>query len=104
MPGIVIKPRSRIYHGHDWVYASEIQKNFGEPEPGEVISLKDFKDRPLGTAIYNPQSQIVARRISRRKEELNQDFFNRRLERAQKYRESIGFGDDDSLYLSLIHI
>ncbi len=93
MSGIVVKPRSRIYHGHDWVYASEIQKVFGEPAPGAVISLKDFKDRPLGTAIYNPASQIVARRFSRRKEELTVDFFVRRIERALKHRESLGFGD-----------
>ena len=66
MAGIVVKPRSRIFHGHDWVYSSEVQKTFGDPQPGEVISLKDFRDRPLGTAIYNPASQIVARRISRR--------------------------------------
>lgn len=96
MAGIVVKPRSRIYHGHDWVYASEIQKTFGDPEPGDVISLKDFKDRPLGTAIYNPASQIVARRISRRKEELNHDFFVRRLERALQHRKNLRF--EDSLY------
>ena len=66
MAGLVIKPRSRIFHGHDWVYSSEVQKIFGDPKPGSVISLKDFRDRPLGSAIYNPDSQIVARRISRR--------------------------------------
>ncbi|MDF1826182.1 MAG: class I SAM-dependent rRNA methyltransferase [Verrucomicrobiales bacterium] len=91
MPGLVIKPRSRIFHGHDWVYSSEVQKAFGNPEPGDVISLKDFKDRPLGTAIYNPESQIVARRFSRRKQELDAAFYVRRLERAQKLRESLGF-------------
>ncbi|MDF1814460.1 MAG: class I SAM-dependent rRNA methyltransferase [Verrucomicrobiales bacterium] len=93
MAGIVIKPRSRIFHGHDWVYGSEIQKTFGEPNPGDVISLKDFKDRPLGTAIYNPESQIVARRFSRRKEELNEDLFVRRIERALLHRENLGFTD-----------
>jgi len=93
MSGIVVRPRSRIFHGHDWVYASEIQKTFGNPEPGDVISLKDFKDRPLGTAIYNPDSQIVARRISRRKQELDAEFFQRRLERAQALRDSMAFPD-----------
>ncbi len=93
MSGIVVRPRSRIFHGHDWVYASEIQKTFGNPEPGDVISLKDFKDRPLGTAIYNPDSQIVARRISRRKQQLDAEFFQRRLERAQALRESMAFPD-----------
>ena len=77
MPGIVVRPRSRIFHGHDWVYASEIQKTFGDPEPGDVVSMKDFKDRPLGSAIYNPASQIVARRISRRKQRMDGDFFRR---------------------------
>ncbi|WP_018968717.1 class I SAM-dependent rRNA methyltransferase [Rubritalea marina] len=87
MAGIIIKPRSRVFHGHDWVYASEIQKTFGNPEPGEVISMKDFRDRPLGTAIYNPNSQIVARRISRRKQKLDLEFFTRRFEQAIALRE-----------------
>ncbi|MGJ8673312.1 class I SAM-dependent rRNA methyltransferase [Rubritalea sp.] len=87
MAGLIIKPRSRIYHGHDWVYSSEIQKTFGAPEPGDVISLKDFRDRPLGTAIYNPDSQIVARRISRRKQKLDQEFFERRIQQAIDVRE-----------------
>lgn len=91
MPGLVIKPRSRIFHGHDWVYATEVQKSFGDPQPGDVISLKDFRDRPLGTAIYNPTSQIVARRISRRKQELDAEFFERRLRRALAVREAMAF-------------
>ncbi|MDF1861029.1 MAG: class I SAM-dependent rRNA methyltransferase [Verrucomicrobiales bacterium] len=94
MPGLVIKPRSRIFHGHDWVYSSEVQKIFGEPEAGELVTLKDFKDRPLGTAIYNPESQIVARRISRRKQELDADFFDRRIQRALRFREGLGFSND----------
>ncbi len=92
MPGLIIKPRSRIFHGHEWVYASEIQKTFGNPEPGDVVTLKDFKDRPLGVAIYNPQSQIVARRISRRKQKLDAEFFLRRLGQAINYRESLKIG------------
>lgn len=91
MAGLVIKPRSRIFHGHDWVYATEVQKAFGDPKAGDVISLKDFRDRPLGTAIYNPASQIVARRISRRKQELDADFFDRRLRRALALRETMAF-------------
>jgi len=90
MPGLIIRPRARIFHGHDWVYASEIQKVFGDPKPGEVISLKDFRDRPLGTAIYNPESQIVARRISRRKQKLDAEFFERRIGQAIELRERSG--------------
>ncbi len=89
MAGLVVKPRARIFHGHEWVYGSEIKKVFGEPNPGDVISLKDFKDRPLGSAIYNPHSQIVARRFSRRRQDLDREFFDRRLQRALQYREEL---------------
>jgi 23S rRNA (cytosine1962-C5)-methyltransferase len=88
MAGLIIRPRSRIFHGHEWIYSTEVQKIFGEPKPGDVITLKDFKDRPMGTAIYNPQSQIVARRISRRKEDLDHEFFVRRFRRALAWREA----------------
>lgn len=90
MSGLVVRPRARMFHGHDWVYGSEVQKVFGDPVPGDVVSLKDFRDRPLGSAIYNPQSQIVARRFSRRKQELDRDFFVRRIRRAWGYREALG--------------
>ncbi|MEM9081918.1 MAG: class I SAM-dependent rRNA methyltransferase [Verrucomicrobiota bacterium] len=89
MPGLIIKPRSRIFQGHDWIYASEIKKTFGDPAPGDVITLKDFKDRPLGSAIYNPQSQIVARRLSHRAQDLDLDFLFRRLQRAADLRNSL---------------
>ncbi|HWB02172.1 MAG TPA: class I SAM-dependent rRNA methyltransferase [Verrucomicrobiales bacterium] len=96
MSGIVVKPRARIFHGHEWVYAAEVQKIFGQPEPGSVVSLKDFKDRPLGSAIFNPQSQIIARRFSRHKETLDREFFVRRLKRAWARRERMT-GMDRSL-------
>jgi 23S rRNA (cytosine1962-C5)-methyltransferase len=88
--GLIIKPRARIFHGHDWVYASEILKTFGSPVAGEVVSLKDGKDRLIGSAIYNPASQIVARRFSRRRQDLDADFFRRRISLAIDYRRRRG--------------
>ena len=89
MAGLIIKPRSRILHGHDWVYATEILKAFGGPVDGEVVSLKDGRDHLLGTAIYNSKSQIVARRISRQRQDLDLDFFQRRITQAVRYRERL---------------
>src|SRR3954466_8470289 len=90
MAGLVIKPRARILHGHDWVFASEVLKVFGKPADGDVISLKDGKDHLIGSAIYNSKSQIVARRFSRRKQDLDLDFFKRRIGQAAEYRERRG--------------
>ena len=90
MPGIVVKPRARILHGHDWVFSSEVLKVFGKPADGDVISLKDGKDHLIGSAIYNSRSQIVARRFSRRKQDLDLDFFKRRITQAAEYRARRG--------------
>ena len=87
MPGIVVKPRARILHGHDWVFSNEVLKAFGNPADGDVISLKDGKDHLIGSAIYNSKSQIVARRFSRRRQDLDQDFFRRRIAQASEYRD-----------------
>jgi 23S rRNA (cytosine1962-C5)-methyltransferase len=86
MAGIVVKPRARMLHGHDWVFSSEVLKVFGKPADGDVISLKDGRDHLIGSAIYNSKSQIVARRFSRRKQDLDLDFFNRRIAQAAEYR------------------
>jgi 23S rRNA (cytosine1962-C5)-methyltransferase len=86
MAGIVVKPRARILHGHDWVFSSEVLKIFGSPSDGDVISLRDGKDHLIGSAIYNSKSQIVARRFSRRKQDLDLDFFKRRIAQAAEYR------------------
>jgi 23S rRNA (cytosine1962-C5)-methyltransferase len=86
MAGIVVKPRARILHGHDWVFSSEVLKVFGKPGDGDVISLKDGKDYLIGSAIYNSKSQIIARRFSRQRQELDLDFFKRRIAQAMDYR------------------
>ncbi len=90
MAGIVVKPRARILHGHDWVFSSEVLKVFGNPADGDVISLKDGKDHLIGSALYNSKSQIVARRFSRRKQDLDLDFFKRRIAQAAEYRARRG--------------
>src|SRR5437899_6830845 len=86
MAGLVVKPRARILHGHDWVFSSEVLKIFGKPADGDVISLKDGRDRLIGSAIYNSKSQITARRFSRQRQDLDLDFFKRRIAQAAEYR------------------
>ncbi len=87
MAGLIIAPKARIFHGHDWVYGTEVRTVFGNPSPGDVVLLKDQRDHYLGSAMYNPHSQIVARRFSRRKQDLDRDFFARRISQAVMLRE-----------------
>ncbi len=90
MSSLIIQPRSRLFHGHVWAYATEIKARQGEPKPGDVVTLKDVRGKPLGSAIYNPQSQISARLFSYRRQDLDADFFLRRVRRALRLREEAG--------------
>lgn len=72
------------------MFSGEVLKVFGSPADGDVISLKDGKDRLIGSAIYNSKSQIVARRFSRRRQDLDLDFFQRRIAQAVDYRARRG--------------
>src|SRR5207248_10748917 len=87
MAGLIVKPRARILHGHDWVFSSEVLKIFGKPEEGDVISLKDGRDKLIGSAIYISKSQIVARRFSRQRQDLDLDFSKRRIAQALESRD-----------------
>lgn len=90
MSALSIQPRARLFHGHVWVYATEIKARYGNPEPGDVVQLQDMRGKPLGSAIYNPKSQISARLFSYRRQDLDLDFFIRRVERALRSREVAG--------------
>jgi 23S rRNA (cytosine1962-C5)-methyltransferase len=90
MPALIVLPRARIFHGHVWVYATEIKARLGDPQPGDVVSLQDVRGKMLGSAIYNPKSQISARLFSYRRQDLDLDFFKRRIERALNLRKAAG--------------
>jgi 23S rRNA (cytosine1962-C5)-methyltransferase len=90
MASIIVRPRARVFHGHDWVHDNEVLKVTGKPEDGAVVGLKDQRDRFLGSAIYNSRSKIPARRFSRQRQDLDADFFQRRIGMASEYRDKLG--------------
>ena len=90
MANVIVRPRARVYHGHDWVHDNEVLKVTGHPEDGAVVGLKDQRDRFLGSAIYNSRSKIPARRFSRQRQDLDADFFRRRIGMASEYRDRLG--------------
>jgi 23S rRNA (cytosine1962-C5)-methyltransferase len=90
MATIIVRPRARVFHGHDWVHDNEVLKVTGKPGDGAVVGLKDQRDRFLGSAIYNSRSKIPARRFSRQRQDLDPDFFRRRITMASDYRDKLG--------------
>jgi 23S rRNA (cytosine1962-C5)-methyltransferase len=88
MPSVILKKgkEHRLHAGHCWVYAGEIDKLTGDPKDGDAVDIRDNKDRFFGRGLLNTKSQITVRRFTTQKEEIDRDFFRRRIEAALEYR------------------
>ena len=54
----------RLKNGHVWVYRSDVVSADGVG-PGALVSVRDERGKPMGTALYSTASQIAVRMISR---------------------------------------
>ncbi len=79
----------RIASGHLWAFSNEIEKMEGEPQIGEVVEVRNFPGDFLGIGFYNPHSLIAVRLLSRKQEEINTEFFQRRIQSALQLRKKI---------------
>jgi 23S rRNA (cytosine1962-C5)-methyltransferase len=73
---------SRVLTGHPWVFANEVEALLPPECDGEVVECRDRAGRMLGTGICNGRSQIVWRRLSRDRVELDEAYLLGALERA----------------------
>lgn len=81
---------TRIAGGHPWVYDTEVDKIQGDFNPGDIVEVTDFRGRFLGKGYINPASRILVRILTRsRVEEINIDFFVRRIKAAWELRQKI---------------
>ena len=82
----------RILSGHPWIYGNEIETVKGDVAPGEIVEVFDSKNYFLGKGYYNSKSQINVRLLTReREEEINEDFFKKKIQSCWEYRKKIGY-------------
>jgi 23S rRNA (cytosine1962-C5)-methyltransferase len=82
------KGADRILSGHPWVFASDVADRDGA-QPGQAVKVADGRGRPLGTAHYSSTSEITLRMLSSQVEEIDRDFFLRRLRAAEDHRRAV---------------
>jgi 23S rRNA (cytosine1962-C5)-methyltransferase len=85
------KAAERVASGHPWIFTSDVTDR-GGAEPGQPVTVADPRGRPLGTAHFSGSSQISLRMLSRQTEEINRDFFLRRLRAAEEHRRHVVHG------------
>ena len=82
----------RISNGHPWIFANEIDKLDDEIEPGGIAEIFYHDGKFAGRGYVNTKSQIVARILTRNKQEqINEDFFFERIRQAWQYRQRLGY-------------
>ncbi|MEE1067149.1 MAG: class I SAM-dependent methyltransferase [Fibrobacteraceae bacterium] len=83
---------------HPWIFSGAIDTVSGDPEFGESVEVYAYNGDFLGIAAYSPTSQIRARFWSFfEKTEIDELFFEERLETAIQLRESRGFSISNPL-------
>ncbi|CVE04778.1 MULTISPECIES: 23S rRNA (cytosine(1962)-C(5))-methyltransferase RlmI [Serratia] len=79
---------------HPWVFSGAVQRVEGKTHSGETIDILDSQGKWLARGAYSPESQIRARVWTfQQDEEINIDFFIRRLQQAQSWRDWVAQRD-----------
>jgi 23S rRNA (cytosine1962-C5)-methyltransferase len=88
MVTVILKPgeADRIVAGHPWIYAGEIQRVTQPPADGDLVQVKDHRQRFLGVGFFNSKSKIHVRVLSPERVDVNESFFEERIRAALKIR------------------
>lgn len=81
--------------GHPWVIADPFTSKWPKTECGALVELVSEKGASLGTALCDPGSRIVARRLSSSVMQLDRHWLTKMLTQAQASRSWLEFGDTD---------
>ena len=85
---VILKPgeADRILAGHPWIYHGEILRLTAPAADGELVQVKDHRQRLLGTGFYNSKSKINVRLLSPDRIAPNEEFFEERIRAALAVR------------------
>lgn len=89
LPTILLKPgeADRIVAGHPWVYHGSILRLTAQAGDGEMVQVKDHRQRLLGVGYYNSKSRINVRVLAPERVEVDQTFFEERIRAALAVRQ-----------------
>src|SRR5579862_9885484 len=89
LPTVLLKPgeADRIVAGHPWVYHGSVLRLTSPAADGDVVQVKDHRQRFLGVGFYNSKSKITVRVIAPERVILDGKFFEERIRAALALRQ-----------------
>lgn len=89
------KIANRVASGHPWIFANEVDKVEGTPEPGAIVDVFYGDGKFCGKGYFNQQSQIMVRLLTREKNvEINEAFFLHKIQQCWDYRQKLGYTEN----------
>lgn len=83
-----------VINGFPWIYANEVSSISGKDIQGSVCKVVSFDERFIGIGFINHASKIIVRVLSNTEEEVDKDFFYKRIKSSNDYRLSLGYSDN----------
>jgi 23S rRNA (cytosine1962-C5)-methyltransferase len=85
----------RIANGHPSIYNNEVDRVDGTVSGGEIVEVFTHDKKFVGKGYINQKSQIWIRLLTRNKtDEVNENFFYRRIQECWNYRKKIGYTEN----------
>ena len=78
-----------VLRGHPWIFSGAIDQTEGNADAAGIADVFDCERNWIARGLFSPKSQIRIRILTWQKEEIDGDFFSRRISRALSIRESI---------------
>jgi len=89
LPTVLLRPgeADRVVAGHPWIYQSSILRLTTPASDGDLVQVKDHRQRFLGVGFFNAKSKINVRMIARERVAIDQAFFEQRIREALAVRQ-----------------
>ncbi len=89
LPTVLLKPgeADRVVAGHPWIYHGEILRLTAPVADGDLVQVKDHRQRLIGAGFFNSKSKINIRVLSPERVEVNEKFFEERIRAALAVRQ-----------------
>src|SRR5438477_4345583 len=86
---VLLRPgeADRILAGHPWIYQGSVLRLTHPASDGQLVQVKDHRQRFLGVGFYNSKSKINVRVLSPERVEVNEAFFEERIRTALAVRQ-----------------
>ena len=88
LPTVLLKPgeADRVLAGHPWIYQGSVLRLTQPAADGDLVQVKDHRQRFLGVGFFNSKSKINVRLLGTERVDVNEAFFEQRIRAALAVR------------------